>query len=100
MTIFHHTEREMAVYVLNTSAWLTVGALIGALHFMMLRWNVRNFEVGRSLVLAFATQIVRFALVAVVLGVIARQFGALPLLIATAGILVARTVIIRFGLQS
>ena len=27
MTIFHHTEREMAVYVLSTSAWLTVGAL-------------------------------------------------------------------------
>ena len=78
----------------------TVGTLIGAFHFLTLRWNVRNFEVGRSLVLAFATQLVRFALVAVVLGVIASQFGALPLLIATAGILAARTAIIRFGVQS
>jgi F1F0 ATPase subunit 2 len=100
MTIFHDTERDLILYILGASAWLGVGAAIGAFHFLSLRWNVRNLEVGRSILTAFAIQIVRFALVAVALGVIARYLGALPLLIATAGILAARPAIVRLGVQS
>jgi len=100
MTIFHYTEHHLILYVLSAIAWLTVGTLIGAFHFLTLRWNVRKFEVGQSLPLVFATQLVRFALIAVVLGVIVSQFGALSLLIGTAGILATRMAIIRFGVQS
>lgn len=97
MTIFHLTERDLILCVLSASVWLGVGTLISAFHFLSLRWNVRHFEVGQSLLLVFAIQFVRFALIAIVLGIIAGQFGALSLLIATAGILAARTAILRFG---
>ena len=100
MTIFHLTQHDLVLYLLRASAWLGAGALIGASYFLSLRWNVRYFEVGQSLLLALALQLVRFALIAIVLGVIASQFGALPLLIATAGILAARPAIIRLGVRS
>jgi F1F0 ATPase subunit 2 len=100
MTIFHYTERELILYFLTASAWLGVGTVIGAFHFLSLRWNLRHFEAGQSLLLAFAIQLARLALIAVALGVIASQFGALPLLVATAGILAARPAILRFGVQS
>ena len=97
MTIFHLSEHDLILYVLGASVWLTIGAAIGAFHFLTLRWNVRAFAGGQLLVLTFAAQLVRFALIAVVLGVIASHFGALPLLIAAAGILAARPAIVRFG---
>jgi F1F0 ATPase subunit 2 len=100
MTIFHGGERDLILGILTASAWLGAGILIGTFYFLSLRWNVRNFEIGRSIFLTFAPQLVRFALMAVVLGVIARQFGALPLLIAAAGILAARPAILRWGAQS
>jgi F1F0 ATPase subunit 2 len=100
MTIFHDTERELILYVFRASAWLGVGTVIGAFYFLSLRWNVRHLEVGRSLLLAFATQLVRFALTAVVLGVISSQYGALPLLIAAAGIMAVRSAVIRYGVPS
>jgi F1F0 ATPase subunit 2 len=100
MTIFHGGERDLIFGMLTASAWLGAGALIGAFYFLSLRWNVRHFEIGRPILLAFAIQFVRFALMAAVLGVIARQIGALPLLIAAAGILAARPAILRWGAQS
>jgi F1F0 ATPase subunit 2 len=100
MTSFHPSEHELILFVLGAAAWLTIGAVIGAAYFLSLRWNIRHFEIGRSLLLAFAVQLVRFAIIAVVLGVIVIHFGALPLLIAAAGILAARTAVIRFGAQS
>jgi hypothetical protein len=45
------------------------------------------------------TPLVRFALIAGVLAIIASHFGALPLLVATAGILATRMAIVRFGVQ-
>jgi F1F0 ATPase subunit 2 len=100
MTNFHPGNNDLVLHVLGAGAWLAIGAAIGALHFLTLRWNARIFSVDRSLVLALATQLIRFALIAGILGVIARHFGAIPLLIATAGILAARTATIRWGAQS
>ena len=90
----------MAVYVFGAGAWLAVGALAGTFHFLTLRWNVGNFAGGRPVMLVFATQLGRFALIAVVLAVIAVEFGAVALLIATDGILPARMTIVRFGAPS
>jgi len=99
MTIFHFTERELFLGFLGISAWLGVGILIGVFYFLSLRWNVRHFASNQSILLAFVIQLVRFALVAVVLGAIAKQFGAVPLLIAAGGILATRPVILRMGAQ-
>ena len=99
MTKLYLAEHQLILLVLSVSAWLAAGALIGAFHFLTLRWNVRMFAVGQSLSLALATQLVRFALIAGVLAIIASRFGALPLLVATAGILATRTAVVRFGVQ-
>jgi hypothetical protein len=55
--------------------------------------------VGKSLPAAFFIQLVRFSILAGGLVIIAKQIGALPLLVATAGIVAARTAIFRFGVQ-
>jgi F1F0 ATPase subunit 2 len=99
MTNSYVTGHDLLLHVLDAGAWLAAGALIGVFHFMTLRWNVQMFAVGGSLVLASLSQLVRFALVACLLVVIARQFGALPLLAAAAGILAARSVVLRLGVR-
>ncbi|MCF8534392.1 MAG: ATP synthase subunit I [Reyranella sp.] len=83
--------------LLAGGAWLAAGAAIGALYFLALRWNVRFFATGRSVVLAVALQFARFAAMAGLLTIVALEFGALPLLAATAGVLMARTMFLRWG---
>ncbi len=97
MMEFHLAEHDLVLPALSAGAWLAVGTLIGVFYFLALRWNVRIFVAGRSLPLALATQLVRFAVVAGGLAIISKQFGALPLLLAAAGIVLTRTAIVRFG---
>jgi F1F0 ATPase subunit 2 len=99
MTNLFLAGHDLIPYAISAGAWLTIGALIGASHFLALRWNVRMLAVGRSLTLALTAQLVRFALLASVLTIIASHFGAFPLLAAAAGILPARTAVLRFGRQ-
>ncbi len=99
MTELHLGEHGLFLLALSAGAWLAVGTLIGAAYFLTLRWNVRMFVAGQSLPLVLAAQLVRFAVIGGGLAIIARQFGALPLLVATAGILTARAAIVRYGAQ-
>ncbi len=99
MMNLHFIQHDLVPFVLSGGAWLATGVLIGTCNFLTLRWNVRMLAVGQSLATALATQLVRFALIAGVLAAIAGHFGALPLLLATAGILAARTAVLRFGAQ-
>ncbi len=86
-----------ASLALQAGVWLSAGALIGAFHFLTLRWNVTLLALGRAPLLAMALQLGRFALLAGVLAAIAARFGALPLVLAAAGILGARTAAVRLG---
>jgi F1F0 ATPase subunit 2 len=97
MTSFHLTE--YALFALRAGAWLGGGALIGAFYFLTLRWSVSTLVLGRAWLLATALQFGRFALLAGILVVIASRLGALPLVLATAGILAARTAAVRWGEQ-
>src|SRR5271166_3172940 len=99
MTKVYLPEHQLILLVLSVGAWLMVGALIGSLYFLTLRWNVRMLTLGQSIPLPLATPLVRFALIAGVLAIIASHFGALPLLAATAGILATRVAVVRFGVQ-
>jgi F1F0 ATPase subunit 2 len=99
MTNSYVAGHDLLLHVLDAGAWLAVGALIGVFHFMTLRWNVQMFALGGSLLLASLSQLVRFALVACLLAIIASQFGALQLLAATAGILAARSPVLRLGVR-
>lgn len=98
MTSFHLLEPTS--HLVQAGAWLGGGALIGTLYFLTLNWNVRMLALGRSSLLAMALQLGRFALLAGMLAAIARGFGALPLLLFTAGILGARIAAVRLGEQT
>ncbi|HMK78951.1 MAG TPA: ATP synthase subunit I [Xanthobacteraceae bacterium] len=75
-------------------SWLIAGALLGTLHFLSLRGNVRMLAHGAG-PWAIAFQLARLALTALALIVIARCAGAAALLAAAIGLLLARTAIVR-----
>lgn len=93
-------DHDVVLLALQACAWLGAGAVIGALYFLTLRWNVQAFASRQSLLAPIGIQAARFALLAGMLAVIVIQFGALPLLLAALGILVARTILIRRGIRS
>jgi len=91
------TGHDLLPRLVNAGIWLSVGTLIGAIHFLSLQWNVRLLAADRALAPALAVQLARFTLTAGLMFVIASRFGAFQLLIASLGILAARTAIVRFG---
>jgi len=86
-----------ASLALQAGACLSGGALIGALHFRTLRWNVGLLVARRTALLPAALQLGRMAALAGALTVIADRFGAFPLLMATAGIVAVRAAALRVG---
>jgi F1F0 ATPase subunit 2 len=78
--------------------WLLVGLAAGVAYFALLRRNtmlyVTTHRVSSSLAQAIALQLLRLAAIAALLGFAARQ-GALPLLLAALGIMVARHLVLR-----
>ncbi len=97
MTSFHLAEQ--ALLALRIGAWLSGGALIGALYFLTLRWSVKMLTAHKRLLPAMALQLGRLALLAGLLSIIVISFGTLPLLLTTAGILGARVVAVQWGEQ-
>lgn len=71
------------------AVFAALGLLLGALHFAGLRWNSRLFTNGAPLWQPVLLQLLRLALTAAALLLCAR-FGALALLAALAGLLLAR----------
>jgi len=86
---------QPGLLALRAGGWLAAGALIGALHFWLLRSSVRMLVLGQPRLLAFALQLGRAALLAGMLAVVVAHFGAWPLLLATGGILAARPAAVR-----
>ena len=81
---------------LLAAAWVAGGVLIGAPYFLTLRWNVRMLVLGHRRLLPVALQLARVVFLAGLLAVIAVRCGAWPLLLATGGILAARTAALRY----
>jgi len=86
-----------AVYGLGqASLWAGLGALLGGLSFAALRANVGLYLAGGAVWQPIGLHLLRLALA---LGgfVAIAPAGALPLLSALAGFLIARTIAIRLG---
>lgn len=77
------------------AAWLAAGLAIGALHFATLHRNAAALAAGGSLAMPLLLHAGRLALTGGLLFAVVQLGGALPLLLATAGILIARTVAVR-----
>jgi F1F0 ATPase subunit 2 len=86
-TVVAQALRDAAPFVL-------LGALLGAGYFAALRLNVDRYISSRSLAPALALHLGRLLLVGIVFALIA-QIGAVPLLGALAGFLLARSLAIR-----
>jgi hypothetical protein len=86
---------QPGLLALRAGGWLAAGAVIGAVHFSLLRSSVRMLVLGKPRLLTFALQLGRAALLAGMLAVVVGRFGAWPLLLATGGILAARTAAVR-----
>jgi hypothetical protein len=83
-----------AATMMSLSAYLLIGLVIGTAHFALLRWNTVLYATG-TLGVSIGVQALRMICLGGVLAVIALQ-GALPLLVATFGTLVARAGVIRW----
>jgi F1F0 ATPase subunit 2 len=77
--------------------WLAAGTVMGGVFFLSLHWNVRMLTAGRATLPIIAVQLARLAAISAALTAIALYFGALPLLAASAGVLLARTAVLRWG---
>jgi len=88
------TGRETLALLLESGAWLAAGGLVGAFHFLSLRSSARMLATASAPSAALALHLVRFAVTAGALIVIARH-GALPLLAATLGLVAARTAVLQ-----
>jgi F1F0 ATPase subunit 2 len=97
MTGVDLAAHDMLRLILNASPWLAIGALMGAFHFLILQWSVQMLATGSPVLLALASQLIRFAVMAATLGVIARHYGAGALLAATLGVLASGSAAVRVG---
>jgi F1F0 ATPase subunit 2 len=76
------------------AAFFAAGLAAGTLHFALLRWNASLYGRSRHIAGAAALQVLRLAVLGMVLALIARH-GALPLLLAALGVLIARSLVMR-----
>lgn len=76
-------------FLSEAAGWAVAGALLGFAHFGSLRYNVHCIAGGRAL-LSAGLQVLRFAFTGAALTFVAARVGAMPLLAATVGIILAR----------
>ncbi len=89
--VFAHLHSALALIVAGGA----VGLLIGAVHFVSLRWNAALFIAGRP-VGALLLQLLRIALSAAVFVVLAKA-AMLALLAGAAGFMWARSIALHLG---
>ena len=75
--------------------FVVVGLVAGTLHFALLRWNTVLYVRGGTVLPAIGVQGLRLVATAAVLFAVALH-GALALLLAAGGVLLARPVVLRF----
>lgn len=89
----HAVMDEDLSFIAQASGWLLAGVLLGLLHFVSLRSNVRYLLSGQPL-FSLGLQLIRFALTGGALVLVAKSFGAMPLLAGALGLITARTGVI------
>lgn len=73
---------------------LVGGIVVGILYFRTLRWNAELFGGGGRVRTLIASMAARFVLLGTILTAASFE-GAMPLLATAAGVLVARTIVLR-----
>lgn len=86
----HGGAHQYLFLVAGIAGWLVAGGLLGVMHFLSLRWNVRSLLRGQPL-FSLGLQLLRFALTGSALMLVTRSFGGPPLVAAFFGLMAART---------
>jgi len=86
------------LFIAATSGWFLAGVLLGAMHFLSLRWSVQRLIAGRALA-SLGLQLLRLALTGTAMTVTVRLFGAVPLLAVSLGLVAARTSVLFLEAQ-
>lgn len=94
MSIVFHLQHLPLAAAGQALLFSGIGALLGGAHFAGLRWNARRFLAGGMPWRALLLQLARMGITATALLACAR-IGALPLLAALAGLLLARRIALR-----
>lgn len=79
---------------MSAALWLFAGLAGGSAHFALLRWNTSLYIRAGGVPLALGVQVLRLATVSLLLA-FAAWHGALPLLLAALGIMIARPLLLR-----
>jgi N-ATPase, AtpR subunit len=74
--------------------WLLAGFTAGTVHFTLLRWNTLLYLTSGGVIRAVGTQLLRLASIALLLG-LAAWHGAIALMLATIGMMLARLLVLR-----
>lgn len=85
----------MAPHLISAAGFLAIGFLAGVIHYAGLRWNTRFYTAAPHPAWAVGFQLARLAITAGLLILIAFH-GALALLLAAAGLVLARPVVVRY----
>ena len=80
--------------------WFVAGALVGGLYWLTLRWSVALLASGRSVALAIAVQVVRFAALGAALAAVAIGYGWPALLLSASGLVLSRAAVLRLAGRS
>jgi len=83
-----------AASALTMGLWLLFGLAAGTGHFLLLRWNAALYVTGTSVFRALAVQSLRMTATTAMLA-FAAWHGALALLAAAIGVLLARVLVLR-----
>ena len=94
MSLLSFDSLPALVMLIGLAAHLAAGVVLGVLYFRSLWWNVCRFIGGGRAIATLALMIGRFFLMGASL-VFASLEGALPLLVMTLGVFIARAVIMR-----
>ncbi len=84
----------MTILLWNLAFFFAVGAILGATHFRALAWNVRLLTGGASMPLAMSASLLRLAMTAGGLVVVA-FYGAGALLASMLGFLALRALVLH-----
>ena len=86
------------LFIAGMAGWFVAGGLLGLVHFLSLRWNVRRLVAGRALA-SLGLQVLRLCLTGTAMTLTVRLFGAGPLLAGTLGLIAARTGVLRLEVR-
>lgn len=86
---------DAMMFAVEAAVALVIGFTVGLLHYRLLWWTTRRLLVGGLVIGTIVVQVLRLALIAGAMALIAWYGGAVPLIAAAVGLTAARQLVLR-----